>query len=44
VPPRLISIAWHRDRYRSPAAHAFAETAETVCAEMETEPVASLVS
>jgi DNA-binding transcriptional LysR family regulator len=41
VPPRVISIAWHRDRYRSPAAQAFAETAEAVCAELETEPVAA---
>jgi DNA-binding transcriptional LysR family regulator len=41
VPPRLISIAWHRDRYRSPAAQAFVETAEAVCAELGTEPVAA---
>jgi DNA-binding transcriptional LysR family regulator len=41
VPPRLISIAWHRDRYRAPAAKAFAETAEAVCAELGTEPVAA---
>ena len=27
VPPRVIAIAWHRDRYQSPAARAFAETA-----------------
>jgi molybdate transport repressor ModE-like protein len=41
VPPRVISIAWHRDRYRSPAAQAFAETAEAVCAELGNEPVAA---
>jgi DNA-binding transcriptional LysR family regulator len=41
VPPRQISIAWHRDRYRSPAARAFVETAEAVCAELGTEPVAA---
>jgi molybdate transport repressor ModE-like protein len=41
VPPRVISIAWHRDRYRSPAAQAFAETAEQVCAELEAESVAA---
>jgi DNA-binding transcriptional LysR family regulator len=35
VPPRLIGIAWHRDRYRSPAAAAFVEVAQTVCAELE---------
>ena len=27
LPPRLIGIAWHRDRYRTPAARAFVETA-----------------
>jgi DNA-binding transcriptional LysR family regulator len=37
--PRLISLAWHRDRYRTPAARAFTETAQTVCAELEPEPV-----
>ena len=43
VPPRRISIAWHRDRYRAPAAQAFAETAQEVCAELELElqPVAA---
>lgn len=33
--PRLIAIAWHRDRYQSPAARAFVETAREVCAELE---------
>jgi DNA-binding transcriptional LysR family regulator len=33
--PRLIGIGWHRDRYQSPAARAFAETAAAVCAELE---------
>jgi DNA-binding transcriptional LysR family regulator len=33
--PRLIGVAWHRDRYRSPAARAFVETAQAVCAELE---------
>jgi molybdate transport repressor ModE-like protein len=36
--PRLISFVWHRDRYRTPAARAFAETAQAVCAELEREP------
>jgi DNA-binding transcriptional LysR family regulator len=36
--PRLISLAWHRDRYRTPAARAFAETAQTVCADLERVP------
>jgi DNA-binding transcriptional LysR family regulator len=39
VQPRLISFAWHRDRYRTPAAHAFVETAQAVCAEIELEPL-----
>ena len=30
VPPRRIGIAWHRDRYRSPAARAFVELAQAV--------------
>jgi DNA-binding transcriptional LysR family regulator len=40
-PPRLIALAWHRDRYRTPAARAFVETAREVCAELqrEAEPV-----
>jgi DNA-binding transcriptional LysR family regulator len=33
--PRLIGIAWHRDRYQSPAARAFVESARAVCAELE---------
>ena len=41
LPPRLIAFAWHRDRYRTPAAHAFVETAQEVCAELELEPVAA---
>jgi DNA-binding transcriptional LysR family regulator len=41
VPSRRISIAWHRDRYRAPAAQAFAETAEAVCAELQARPVAA---
>jgi DNA-binding transcriptional LysR family regulator len=34
LPPRLIGIAWHRDRWRTPAARAFAEAAQEVCAEL----------
>jgi molybdate transport repressor ModE-like protein len=41
VPPRVIALAWHRDRYRTPAALAFVETAEAVTAELELEPVAA---
>lgn len=32
VPPRRIALVWHRDRHRSPAARAFVEAAQTVCA------------
>jgi DNA-binding transcriptional LysR family regulator len=35
VPPRLIGLAWHRDRYRSPAALAFVDAALELCAELE---------
>ena len=41
VPPRVIALAWHRDRYRTPAAGAFVETAQEVSAELELEPVAA---
>lgn len=37
VPPRRIGIAWHRDRYRSPAALAFVDLARDVCARVEAE-------
>jgi DNA-binding transcriptional LysR family regulator len=37
VPPRLIGVAWHRDRYRSPAARAFVERAQAVCTLIEGE-------
>jgi DNA-binding transcriptional LysR family regulator len=41
IPPRMLAIAWHRDRYRTPAARAFVETAQSVCAELESEAVAA---
>jgi molybdate transport repressor ModE-like protein len=41
LPPRIIALAWHRDRYRTPAARAFVETAQEVTAELELEPVAA---
>jgi molybdate transport repressor ModE-like protein len=41
LPPRVIALAWHRDRYRTPAAHAFVETAQEVSAELDTELVAA---
>jgi DNA-binding transcriptional LysR family regulator len=34
VPPRLIGLAWHRDRYRSPAALALVDAALELCAEL----------
>jgi len=34
IPPRVIQMVWHRDRYRSPAAVAFVEVAQQVCAEL----------
>jgi DNA-binding transcriptional LysR family regulator len=33
-PPRVIAMAWHHDRYRSPAAEAFIATAREVCGEL----------
>jgi DNA-binding transcriptional LysR family regulator len=41
LPPRLIGLAWHRDRYRAPAARSFVETAEAVSAALRLEPVAA---
>jgi molybdate transport repressor ModE-like protein len=35
LPPRVIALAWHRDRYRTPAARAFVETAQEVSADLE---------
>jgi DNA-binding transcriptional LysR family regulator len=35
VPPRILVVVWHRDRYRPPAAAAFIETAISVAAEVE---------
>ena len=35
VPPRVLAVVWHRDRYRPPSAQAFVETAVAVAAEVE---------
>jgi molybdate transport repressor ModE-like protein len=35
--PRRVGIAWHRDRHRSAASHAFVEAAARVSAKLETE-------
>ncbi|MBV9581996.1 MAG: LysR family transcriptional regulator [Chloroflexi bacterium] len=37
-PPRVICLIWHRDRYRSPAAAAFAEEAVRCCARYALNP------
>jgi DNA-binding transcriptional LysR family regulator len=44
VPPRVIALAWHRDRYRLPASKAFVELAQELCVELEqsVEPVAAV--
>ena len=34
VPPRLLALAWHADRYRSPAALGFVEAAQRLAAEL----------
>ncbi len=33
IPPRVIELAWHRDRYRSPSARGFVELAQTLTAQ-----------
>ena len=35
VPPRVLVVVWHRDRYRPPAAAAFIDTAIAVAVEVE---------
>jgi len=35
IPPRVLSVVWHRDRYRTPAAVAFVDTAVHVAAKIE---------
>jgi DNA-binding transcriptional LysR family regulator len=42
VPPRIIALAWHRDRYRSRAAEAFVELASKVCTGLERAPQAAV--
>jgi molybdate transport repressor ModE-like protein len=37
VQPRVISLFWHRNRYRSPAALGFVDAAREVCAEISGE-------
>jgi DNA-binding transcriptional LysR family regulator len=40
-PPRVIAIAWHRDRYRPPVAEAFVEAAIAVCEELDDPALAA---
>ncbi|MBV9359380.1 MAG: LysR family transcriptional regulator [Chloroflexi bacterium] len=39
-PPRIVCLVWHRDRYRSPAAIAFAEASVRCCARYQLAPAA----
>jgi DNA-binding transcriptional LysR family regulator len=41
LPPRLIGIAWHRDRVQSVAARSFIDLAAQVCTEIAREPFAA---
>ncbi|HEX2587118.1 MAG TPA: LysR family transcriptional regulator [Gaiellales bacterium] len=41
LPPRVIGIAWHRDRVQSVAARSFIDLAGDVCAEIASRPVAA---
>jgi DNA-binding transcriptional LysR family regulator len=44
VPPRVIALVWHRDRYRPPVATAFVELALEVCRGLETAVPPRLVA
>ena len=35
IPPRILLLAWHGDRYRTPAARAFVETARSAAAALD---------
>lgn len=41
VPARLIGIAWHRDRLRTPAASAFVEAVQALCKDYELAALAA---
>ncbi len=41
ITPRIVGLAWHRERYRSAAADAFVETAQRVCADLGEDRVAA---
>jgi DNA-binding transcriptional LysR family regulator len=42
VPPRVLTLAWHRDRYRSPAQIAFVDLAREVCADLQLQVAPAL--
>ncbi len=44
VPPRIIALAWHRDRYRSRVAEAFVELASELCSLLEGSPQAAIAA
>jgi DNA-binding transcriptional LysR family regulator len=44
MPPRIIGLAWHRDRTLSPAANAFVESAAAVCEKLSAEAPPALRS
>jgi DNA-binding transcriptional LysR family regulator len=44
VPPRVLSLAWHRDRYRSAAQVAFVELARQVCMELQQQVAPTLAN
>jgi DNA-binding transcriptional LysR family regulator len=41
LPPRLIGIAWHRDRVHTDVARNFVDLAAEVCAEIASRPMAA---
>ena len=42
LPPRLIGIAWHRDRVQSMAARSFIDLATEVSADIARQPFAAI--
>jgi DNA-binding transcriptional LysR family regulator len=44
VPPRVLTLAWHRDRYRSTAQVAFVELARQVCMELQQKVAPTLAT
>ena len=44
LPPRWIVLAWHRDRYHSPAAQAFVQMAREFCSELEGSAVVPIAA